>query len=494
MATEPFATLLVEAHWARGRLVREYTVLLDPPVFTGDKASAGCGRGRAASAPQARSGNVEQPAAAAETEAAPGRRERARAARQRLPRRRMPACGGAANSYTVQRGDTLSADRGATLSRTPQRERALVALYQANPAAFDGNMNVLRTGATLQLPDEASVAAIVSGEAKSEVSRQYRAWAGSARRGRWPACIWCPRPSRGAGRRRATRAAGETAALQQRVTTLQGQLAESQRLLELKNAELARLQQQLHAGSRGPRPHRPAAGPLRAIPPAGRAGAAQGNAYRRSQKRRRPAPAAAAHAAAAKHAPPRRRRARGPRPGRLAGLELVRAAGCAAGADGGGVLACANSRRAGNRISAARSIGLPTPPFEPAATPTGRNAADAHAAEQAGFVVRRRGIRHPSGAAHRRRRICPAARRFRSPLTTRFRQRHRGRARSGRSAGRSGLPHGLWPVRPGRRSGAHRDIARATSPRLEAQAAGSVLRLGQQGPVPATRARTVGEP
>src|SRR5690606_6064806 len=31
--TEPFVTLLVDASWARGRLVREYTVLLDPPVF-----------------------------------------------------------------------------------------------------------------------------------------------------------------------------------------------------------------------------------------------------------------------------------------------------------------------------------------------------------------------------------------------------------------------------------------------------------------------------
>ncbi|MBS0389283.1 MAG: hypothetical protein JSR15_12470, partial [Proteobacteria bacterium] len=40
VVTEPFATLLVEANWARGRLVREYTVLLDPPAFTGDKASA----------------------------------------------------------------------------------------------------------------------------------------------------------------------------------------------------------------------------------------------------------------------------------------------------------------------------------------------------------------------------------------------------------------------------------------------------------------------
>src|SRR5690606_2833156 len=30
---DPFLTMLVEATWPRGRLLREYTVLLDPPIF-----------------------------------------------------------------------------------------------------------------------------------------------------------------------------------------------------------------------------------------------------------------------------------------------------------------------------------------------------------------------------------------------------------------------------------------------------------------------------
>src|SRR3954467_4100045 len=38
--TEPFLTLLIEASWARGRLVREYTVLLDPPVFAPNSVAA----------------------------------------------------------------------------------------------------------------------------------------------------------------------------------------------------------------------------------------------------------------------------------------------------------------------------------------------------------------------------------------------------------------------------------------------------------------------
>ena len=31
--TEPFVTVLIEANWSRGRVLREYTVLLDPPTF-----------------------------------------------------------------------------------------------------------------------------------------------------------------------------------------------------------------------------------------------------------------------------------------------------------------------------------------------------------------------------------------------------------------------------------------------------------------------------
>src|SRR5918994_6124642 len=37
--SEPFVTLLVEVNWARGKLIREYTMLLDPPVYTPGQSS-----------------------------------------------------------------------------------------------------------------------------------------------------------------------------------------------------------------------------------------------------------------------------------------------------------------------------------------------------------------------------------------------------------------------------------------------------------------------
>jgi len=69
--TEPFVTLLVEANWPRGRLLREYTVLLDPPVF-------------APAAPVA-----EAPVATPRVESPPA--PTVRAAPQPAPRTRVPA-------------------------------------------------------------------------------------------------------------------------------------------------------------------------------------------------------------------------------------------------------------------------------------------------------------------------------------------------------------------------------------------------------------------
>ncbi len=260
VATEPFATLLIEATWARGRLVREYTVLLDPPVYTGDKASPAAAVAAPEVAPQARAGSVEHPAPT-ENEVAPAAASAAASAAP--PTSTMPSAAGSAGSYVVQRGDTLSAI-AAQHYPNASRERALVALYKANPSAFEGNMNELHAGATLQVPDEASLAAISPGEANSEVSSQYRAWASTHAEGGGRLHLVPPSEPGSAATGKA--ASGETAALQERVTTLQGQLAESQRLLELKNAELARLQQQLHPGSAA-RPPAPGAAPAPTSPP-----------------------------------------------------------------------------------------------------------------------------------------------------------------------------------------------------------------------------------
>jgi pilus assembly protein FimV len=250
--TEPFVTLLVDANWGRGRLVREYTMLLDPPVFAPPAPAAAPAAAVAAPTTSAtRSGAVERPAA---------------------PRATAPAATGAtADSYTVQRGDTLSAI-AARVSGDATREQAMVALYRANPQAFDGSMNDLRAGAVLRVPDAGTLASESAAAAAAEVRRQGSIWRGRAAaaspsptsegegRLRLVAPTETAAPAAAAGSGAASAAnARETEQLRGRLTQLETELANTKRLLELRNNELAELQRRLGGA---------AAPPVAATPPA----------------------------------------------------------------------------------------------------------------------------------------------------------------------------------------------------------------------------------
>ena len=317
-ANEPFATLLVEVDWARGHVVREYTVLLDPPVFSAEGPSRA-----SVAAPSAgsttRSGSVERHAAAAAAAvAAPGAVDNAPVAAappgaspesaSGPPATRASSARAAGSRYTVRPGDTLSAVASQAYpgGDRHRRDRGLVAIYRANPAAFQGNMNVLLSGSRLDLPGDTELDAISPGEASSEVRRQYAAWAGAhgaattqARAGNGAAAngqlhlvppqepaktpaaaAAAPSPSPAAGvsspaSAASAASAASTAALNQRVQQLETQLAESQRLLQLRNADLAALQARAaqSASTNAPAPTAPApaakpAAPAAAPPPA----------------------------------------------------------------------------------------------------------------------------------------------------------------------------------------------------------------------------------
>ena len=245
--TEPFVNLLIEANWPRGHLVREYTVLLDPPVYMpGEQAAAA-----PVAAPRAGAqseGVVErqrpaQPAAATSTPATAAPAPAAPAAAQSAP----AAAGNTGGTYQVRPNDTLS--RIASRLRSGSRaevNRTMMALYRGNPQAFDGNINVLRAGSVLRVPEAAEVEAISTDSANAEVSRQYQSWR-SENGGRLR--LVAP-PESGAAP--APAAQPDNAAAVARVRELESQLAESKRLLDLKNAELAQLQSRLREKSAPP--------------------------------------------------------------------------------------------------------------------------------------------------------------------------------------------------------------------------------------------------
>ena len=208
--SEPFVTFLVEASWTRGRLLREYTLLLDPPTFVPPPATQST---QAVTAPSratpADSGQIQRPAPAAAPQAAP---QASRPAVQAPVQTQQPATTPAAEPAPQNSGQTLGqpnfdaspggdvvVQRGDTLWGITNRVRpdsrltinqTMLAIYEANPEAFAGNINVLRAGATLRIPSADDVFRINRGDAFAEVRRQNEAWSGET-----PASAPSPAPA-----------------------------------------------------------------------------------------------------------------------------------------------------------------------------------------------------------------------------------------------------------------------------------------------------------
>ena len=94
------------------------------------------------------------------------------------PAAARPVAAASGDTYTVRRADTLYKIAHVINPDSAVTDRqAMVALYRANPQAFDGNVNnVLRAGSVLRIPATADMAAISNSEASAELSRQYGAW------------------------------------------------------------------------------------------------------------------------------------------------------------------------------------------------------------------------------------------------------------------------------------------------------------------------------
>lgn len=191
--TEPYVTLLVEASWARGRLVREYTVLLDPPVFMPSQNEAPAPVTTPQSATTAEGRIERRPTPAPEQAPAPAATPRPIPAPTPAPEEPAPTraqrteestdqqiIASPGSEYTVQRNDTLSKIASAA---NPGSRRAnnqtMIALFRANPQAFSGNnINRLRAGSVLRIPELSEIEAISADEAGSEVARQAAEWSG----------------------------------------------------------------------------------------------------------------------------------------------------------------------------------------------------------------------------------------------------------------------------------------------------------------------------
>ena len=169
---EPFLQLLLQFSWNGGRLLREFTLLLDPP-----QPSAAVSKTSSTVAPPAARARADEGATNVGTDAVPPPPQ--------PPNQPAPAEDGtsAAAGFGTQYGPVSEAE---TLWSIAQRyrpsprvrtEQFMLGVLRANPEAFiQNNINLMRRGIVLRIPSEQEFLALDVASSKAEVQRQDVLW------------------------------------------------------------------------------------------------------------------------------------------------------------------------------------------------------------------------------------------------------------------------------------------------------------------------------
>ena len=164
--SEPFMDLVLEARWASGRVTRDYTMLFDPPNLRNSSAALASSMPVAASALPSSQGTP-----------APYSRPVARAV-QEAPRPQAINTPPAENTSgarqtTVRPGDNASRIAAQNKPVDVSLDQMLVALLRGNPEAFvGGNINLIKSGAVVAIPDAQAAKVLSSGDAKQALIAQ----------------------------------------------------------------------------------------------------------------------------------------------------------------------------------------------------------------------------------------------------------------------------------------------------------------------------------
>ncbi|SDU01422.1 FimV/HubP family polar landmark protein [Halopseudomonas salegens] len=273
---EPFVNFLLEVRWPSGRVLREFTLLIDPPTY----------QARPVTSPSVTPASASAPASAPRAEQ-PSRRTDASPARQASTRSSVPEQPG---MVTVGQNDTLWVLAQRNRPQNASVHQTMLAIQDLNPDAFiDNNINRLRNNQRLQMPDTQQATQRSQGEAIAAVAQQNADWQ-SARQAASQRQLdarqrdtAAPAPAESDGGDTLRLVAGndqsaasatdsgdgdnqqplrdqldqakeqldaaerERAEMDDRLSEIQGQLETAQRLLELKDAQLAALQEELGA-------------------------------------------------------------------------------------------------------------------------------------------------------------------------------------------------------------------------------------------------------
>ncbi len=169
---EPYLDFIVEARWPTGRLLREYTILLDPPIFVGDESGI---TARATASQQRRAGRPTGGGAAQAAQQARQPASRPRPQREYDSQATdRPRSG---EQYLVKRDDTLWKIADAGRPSGASVHQTMLDIQRMNPEAFmGGNINRLKAGYILRMPTSGDITPQSFEEAVREVERQTQRW------------------------------------------------------------------------------------------------------------------------------------------------------------------------------------------------------------------------------------------------------------------------------------------------------------------------------
>ncbi len=181
---EPFLNFLLEINWSKGRLFREYTVLLDPPTYSVPSSK------QAVVHPQSPVVEIDssehQVVYDLEYKAKPESVVKPSTASKATPAAEAPAAyeppstvayAGSGEYGPVETGDTLwSIASAAAQASSVSVQHMMLAILRANPEAFiENNINGLKRGAILQIPEVADDS-LNQAEALAQVNAQHGLW------------------------------------------------------------------------------------------------------------------------------------------------------------------------------------------------------------------------------------------------------------------------------------------------------------------------------
>ncbi len=182
---DPFVDMILEANWSSGRIVRDYTMLFDPPVLKQAQAAPTLPQ-QSATVPAASTPAVPKvaaaPAAGSETPRSPAAGKPSpkvaatpapAPAAAAKPLSKMAADGD--KQITVKDGDNASKIAARTKAANVSLDQMLVALLRANPDAFvNSNLNRIRAGTVMNVPTAEQAQSVPAAEASQIVVAQSK--------------------------------------------------------------------------------------------------------------------------------------------------------------------------------------------------------------------------------------------------------------------------------------------------------------------------------